>query len=48
MPVPEARSLMPTYDLLAPGLYQRLGQETAGIIEMCPAGSAARWYRKDP
>ena len=34
------------YDLLARGLYERLGYETAGIIENCPAGSAARWYRK--
>ena len=35
------------YDLLANGLYERLGYETVGIIEGCPAGSAARWYRKD-
>ena len=35
------------YDLLATGLYERLGYETAGVIEGCPAGSAARWYRKD-
>ncbi|MGZ4415201.1 MAG: GNAT family N-acetyltransferase [Gaiellaceae bacterium] len=35
------------YDLLARGLYERLGYETAGVIEGCPAGSAARWYRKD-
>ena len=35
------------YDLLAPGLYERLGYETVGVIEGCPAGSAARWYRKD-
>jgi ribosomal protein S18 acetylase RimI-like enzyme len=34
------------YDLLARGLYDRLGYETVGIIENCPAGSAARWYRK--
>jgi ribosomal protein S18 acetylase RimI-like enzyme len=34
------------YDLLARGLYERLGYETVGIIENCPAGSAARWYRK--
>jgi GNAT superfamily N-acetyltransferase len=34
------------YDLLARGLYDRLGYETAGVIEDCPAGSAARWYRK--
>ncbi len=35
------------YDLLAPGLYQRLGYEAVGVIEGCPAGSAARWYRKN-
>ena len=35
------------YDLLTPGLYERLGYETVGVIEGCPAGSAARWYRKD-
>jgi GNAT superfamily N-acetyltransferase len=34
------------YDLLARGLYEHLGYETAGVIENCPAGSAARWYRK--
>ena len=34
------------YDLLARGLYDRLGYETVGVIEDCPAGSAARWYRK--
>jgi GNAT superfamily N-acetyltransferase len=34
------------YDLLARGLYERVGYETVGIIENCPAGSAARWYRK--
>ena len=35
------------YDLLADGLYERLGYETVGVIEGCPAGSAARWFRKD-
>ena len=35
------------YDLLAPGLYARLGYETVGVIDSYPAGSAARWYRKD-
>jgi ribosomal protein S18 acetylase RimI-like enzyme len=34
------------YDLLAPGLYERLGYETVGVIENCPTGSSARWYRK--
>ena len=35
------------YDVLARGLYERLGYETVGVIEGCPTGSAARWYRKD-
>jgi GNAT superfamily N-acetyltransferase len=35
------------YDLLGYGLYERLGYETVGVIENCPAGSAARWYCKD-
>lgn len=34
------------YDLLARGLYERLGYETVGVIDDCPRGSAARWYRK--
>jgi len=34
------------YDLLARGLYDRLGYETVGVIENCPVGSSARWYRK--
>jgi len=34
------------YDLLARGLYDRLGYETVGVVENCPTGSAARWYRK--
>jgi GNAT superfamily N-acetyltransferase len=34
------------YDLLTRGLYERLGYETVGVIENCPTGSAARWYRK--
>ena len=34
------------YDLLARGLYERLGYVTVGVIENYPAGSAARWYRK--
>ena len=34
------------YDLLARGLYERLGYDTVGVIENCPEGSAARWYRK--
>jgi GNAT superfamily N-acetyltransferase len=35
------------YDLLTGGLFEKLGYQTAGVIEGCPAGSAARWYRKD-
>ena len=35
------------YDLLAAGLYERLGYQAVGVIEGCPAGSTARWYRKD-
>jgi GNAT superfamily N-acetyltransferase len=35
------------YDLLASRLYERLGYDCVGVIEGCPAGSAARWYRKD-
>jgi GNAT superfamily N-acetyltransferase len=35
------------YDLLAPGIYERLGYETVGVIENCPVGSTARWFRKD-
>ena len=34
------------YDLLTPGLYERLGYEAVGVMEGCPRGSAARWYRK--
>jgi len=34
------------YDLLTGGLHEHLGYETVGVIEGCPAGSAARWYRK--
>jgi GNAT superfamily N-acetyltransferase len=38
--------VLQAYDLLTRGLYERLGYETVGVIEDCPAGSAARWYRK--
>jgi len=34
------------YDLLVRGLYERLGYEAVGVIENCPAGSTARWFRK--
>ena len=33
--------------LVAPGLYERLGYETVGVIEGCPDGSAARRNRRD-
>ena len=35
------------YDLLAAGLYERLGYEAVGVIEGFPTGSAARWYCKN-
>ena len=35
------------YDLLAAGLYERLGYETVGVVEGSPAGSATRWFRKE-
>jgi ribosomal protein S18 acetylase RimI-like enzyme len=35
-----------TYDVLVVGWYERLGYETVGVIDGCPTGSAARWYRK--
>jgi ribosomal protein S18 acetylase RimI-like enzyme len=35
------------YDLLASGLYERLGYETVGVIEGYPPRSVARWYRND-
>jgi GNAT superfamily N-acetyltransferase len=36
------------HDLLAPRpFYERLGYETAGVIEGYPPGSVARWYRND-
>jgi GNAT superfamily N-acetyltransferase len=34
------------YDLLAGDRYERLGYETVAVMDGCPAGSAARWYRK--
>jgi GNAT superfamily N-acetyltransferase len=42
-----ARVMLVAYDLLTAGLYEHLGYETAGVIEGCPLGSAARWFRKD-
>jgi len=41
-----AQVIFMAYDLLAPGLYERLGYDTVATIQDCPAGSAARWYRK--
>jgi GNAT superfamily N-acetyltransferase len=35
------------YDVLARGFYDRLGYRQVGVIEGCPAGSTARWYRKN-
>ena len=32
------------YDVLAPGLYERLGYETVGVIEGYRAGRVACWY----
>lgn len=34
------------HDLLARDLYERIGYETAGLIQGYPAGSATRWYYK--
>jgi GNAT superfamily N-acetyltransferase len=34
------------YDLLTPGLYERLGYETVGVMEGFPGGTTARWYRR--
>ena len=39
--------LFHAYDLLAGDLFTRLGYETVGVVDGCPVGSAARWYRKD-
>ena len=35
------------YELLAASLVERLGYDVAGAIEGWPAGSAAKWFRKD-
>src|SRR5262245_15628344 len=42
-----ARVVFHAYDLLAPAFYERFGYETVAVIEGCPEGSAARWYRKE-
>ena len=39
--------LFHAYDALARGLYARLGYDVVGIVEDCPSGSTARWYRKN-
>ncbi len=39
--------LFHAYDLLSGGLFEHLGYETVGVVEGCPVGSTARWYRKD-
>ena len=36
-----------TYDVLTADFYDRLGYDTVGAIEDCPAGTTTRWYRKD-
>lgn len=39
--------LFHAYDALTCGLYERLGCDVVGVVEGVPAGSTARWYRKD-
>jgi hypothetical protein len=36
-----------TYDLLAGGLYDRLGYQTVSVVKGCPVGGTTRWYRKE-
>ena len=36
------------YDLLARGLYERLGYETVGVIENCPAGKRCALVPQGP
>lgn len=36
-----------TYDVLTADFYDRLGYQTVGVIEDCPAGTTTRWYCKD-
>ena len=36
-----------TYDVLTKGFYDRLGYQTVGTIENCPAGTTTRWYCKE-
>ena len=38
--------VLQAYDLLTRGLYERLGYEVLAVVENCPAGSAARLFRK--
>jgi GNAT superfamily N-acetyltransferase len=35
-----------TYELQAPGFYERRGYELVGRIDDCPVGTAALWFRK--
>lgn len=35
-----------THDIQAPGFYESLGYQTAGVIENYPHGSSARWFQK--
>jgi GNAT superfamily N-acetyltransferase len=38
--------VLQAYDLLTHGFYERLGYEVLAVVENCPAGSAARLFRK--
>jgi GNAT superfamily N-acetyltransferase len=38
--------LFVAYDLLTPGMYERWGYDTVGLVADCPSGSTARWFRK--
>jgi len=38
--------VLQAYDLLTRGLYERLGYEVLAVVDDCPAGSAARLFRK--
>jgi GNAT superfamily N-acetyltransferase len=35
-----------TYELQAPGFYERRGYELVGRVDDCPTGTAALWFRK--
>ena len=36
-----------TYDVLIGDFYDRLGYQTIGLLEDCPAGTTTRWYCRD-